>query len=293
MNKNPYTNQENIAYKDMKFPISSFYATLHDHNSLDIHWHNDLELIQVLSGTATYIINGYTYHIKAGDVVIINPTQVHQAFVTSDEAVHNKVIQLNYNLLKTQMMDSVTENYILPLVRSKYIFSNVVESNSLKRMVNELYTVHQEKREFFEIDSKILILNIISYLFKNDLFYHNKAYQRKRLENHDYVRMASAYIQKNYKSNISLDDISSHCNVSKFHLCNIFKDNTNTTITHYIIGYRLSKAKELLTDTKKNINTISFDVGFNSPSYFIKTFKTAEGKTPSQYRKETQKATHS
>lgn len=61
---------------------------------------------------------------------------------------------------------------------------------------------------------------------------------------------------------------------------------TGMSATQYIRYVRLQKAARLLiTQPERNINQISFDVGYNSQSYFTKTFTELFGLCPSNYRK--------
>ena len=57
---------------------------------------------------------------------------------------------------------------------------------------------------------------------------------------------------------------------------------------NYINGFRVEKAKELLSNSRKKKETllaIAFDSGFNSKSSFNLIFKRSTGMTPSEYRK--------
>ena len=95
-----------------------------------------------------------------------------------------------------------------------------------------------------------------------------------------------SYINKNYRTIRSLDDISNHFFITKFHLCRIFKEKTGATINTYINKLRLKKACELLQNTDQNAVSIAESCGFNSPIYFSQCFKKAFGVSPINYRKE-------
>lgn len=51
---------------------------------------------------------------------------------------------------------------------------------------------------------------------------------------------------------------------------------------------RLDKAKELLNEGEPTISEVSFQVGFNSTSYFIKCFKEEFGQSPGEFQKQEQ-----
>lgn len=59
----------------------------------------------------------------------------------------------------------------------------------------------------------------------------------------------------------------------------------NLGFAEYVQKYRLRKATELI-GSGLQVNQICFDVGFNSPSYFIKCFKAEYGKTVKQFEEE-------
>ena len=64
------------------------------------------------------------------------------------------------------------------------------------------------------------------------------------------------------------------------------KGITGQTPNDFILNIRLKKAQMLLKqmDTK-TVSEIAYEVGFNSPSYFIKRFRELFGVTPAQYQK--------
>ncbi|MCB0848072.1 MAG: helix-turn-helix transcriptional regulator, partial [Bacteroidetes bacterium] len=50
----------------------------------------------------------------------------------------------------------------------------------------------------------------------------------------------------------------------------------------FIRSIRLQKGLELLQTTHLNVSEIGYDVGFNSPGYFYRTFLEEFGKAPSE-----------
>jgi signal transduction histidine kinase/DNA-binding response OmpR family regulator len=64
------------------------------------------------------------------------------------------------------------------------------------------------------------------------------------------------------------------------------KGITGLTPNDFILNVRLKKSQTLLEeDDEKTVSEIAYEVGFNSPSYFIKRFREFYGVTPSQFKK--------
>jgi len=57
------------------------------------------------------------------------------------------------------------------------------------------------------------------------------------------------------------------------------------SITDYILGRRLKKAKYLLGNESYTISEIAYMVGFSNPNYFSTVFKGKYGCTPSEFKK--------
>jgi two-component system response regulator YesN len=102
----------------------------------------------------------------------------------------------------------------------------------------------------------------------------------------DIVGMTKSYIESNYTKDIFLDSAAEHVNISPAYLSRIFKKNTKTSFTQYVMNLRLQKATEYLINFDYNIYNISEMVGYTNIYYFYRIFKNKYGCTPSEYRKE-------
>ena len=93
------------------------------------------------------------------------------------------------------------------------------------------------------------------------------------------------YIHEHYGENISLDQLTEICLISKPHLIRCFKKDLKCTPHEYLLSYRLRQAKQMLANTDASIETISENCGFNSISHFSRAFRSSISMTPSEFRK--------
>ena len=98
------------------------------------------------------------------------------------------------------------------------------------------------------------------------------------------VEALDKYIRDNAGDDISNTEIGAIFGYHPFYISKVLKDRKGTTLRQYIIAYRLKLAKKLLTESAKSVNEVAEECGFNDPSYFTKTFKSAFGMTPKDYR---------
>ena len=92
------------------------------------------------------------------------------------------------------------------------------------------------------------------------------------------------YIEENFDRKITLDDISSHVFLSRSYLCTLFRQKTGGTINDYILRVRIEKSIELMANRELSIKEIMKQCGFESQSYYTKTFHRLIGVNPGQYR---------
>lgn len=101
----------------------------------------------------------------------------------------------------------------------------------------------------------------------------------------DYAEFMIEYIQKNYSKTIRLKDISAITHMSISRLSVLFKEHSGISFTQYLIYYRMEKACQLLSSSKKQMKEISSLVGYDDYSQFVKMFHKVVGLPPQEYRK--------
>jgi AraC-like DNA-binding protein len=95
---------------------------------------------------------------------------------------------------------------------------------------------------------------------------------------------ARIFIEQNFDSPLSLDDIAAAACANKSHLCREFKIAAGITVIDYLTRVRMEAARRLLI-TGLPIGRVSELVGFTDPYYFSRVFRCATGLSPSDFRR--------
>lgn len=94
------------------------------------------------------------------------------------------------------------------------------------------------------------------------------------------------YIGKNFKNDLSVEQLASLVYLTPDYLSRLFKKSTKKSLSQYIRQVRMEKASELLRTTNRKVIDIGIDVGYPNYSYFCQSFREYFGKSPEKYRQE-------
>jgi two-component system response regulator YesN len=92
------------------------------------------------------------------------------------------------------------------------------------------------------------------------------------------------YVDINFTEKLSLNELASEVNVSHTYICTLFRKYKSCTLSNYIIGVRIAKAKDLLKNTNMKTYEVSEKVGYSNPQYFSILFKKCTGYSPTEYK---------
>lgn len=98
------------------------------------------------------------------------------------------------------------------------------------------------------------------------------------------VERACAYIEENFSSDISLDEVSKEVNISPYYFSKLFKEEMKENFVEYVTRIRVENAKKLLKQERYSIKEICVNCGYSDPNYFSRIFKKTTGVTPTEYR---------
>lgn len=99
------------------------------------------------------------------------------------------------------------------------------------------------------------------------------------------IKEIISYIDFHYAEDLSLNFFAEKFNIAKTYLSNLFKKETDTTLTEFIHQVRMRKAITLINSSAIPVSAIASACGYNDINYFIRVFKRTYGLSPKQYQK--------
>lgn len=104
------------------------------------------------------------------------------------------------------------------------------------------------------------------------------------------VKKAQDFIESNFQSKITVNQLASMLALSRRNLERRFKRATANTVIEYIQRVKVEAAKISLESSSENVNEVMYNVGYQDPKAFRNTFKRITGLSPIQYRNKYSKA---
>lgn len=261
---------------------------IHSHPAYPLHRHEFTEISIVVRGLGMNRINGHEFELKAGNVFVMQG--VHEHSIESPQSLEMLNICYLPELLGFDMRDfpdtpAYRVLFEAPAAAQRQNgFDQLLTLNpeQLARIValaNELDVEIQQSRPGYLSVARACLVTIIALLCR---WYNSPG----SVKDADTRRVAKAIIkmEQQLEDNLSPDDLSKMCGLSRRQFFRVFKQCTGQTPSEYLLHLRLRRAERLLRDHIMSVTEVAFAAGFNDSNYFSKSFKKIYGITPSEYR---------
>lgn len=267
-----------IIKDNQSFSITDVYFTNWQNYTMEYHSHDCLEINYITSGTCIYHINSNKYFLKKKNLLILDSSVPHKLeFLSSDPCL---ILGMSYKAVPKKSGMISLNDIVSTSSSARTLFENFNDSMIIQDS-HYIYPILQSiSKEYYGennyIYQSILLtkgLIDLSRLVLND----NQQYA-------NYIDLIKNYIQFNYFSISSIDEIAEHVGLNKIYMQRLFKQYTNKTIWNYLTDLRMKEAKHLLRYTNIPIGDIDKYIGINSRQNFYILFKKIYGISPSKYR---------
>ena len=250
------------------------------------HYHNFYEIIYVLEGEYSSLIENQTYHLKKGDFLLIDQNVMHKYhFVEKKHDTSKRIILW----VTAQMLDSLSGSdmdltacftrrassaYHFPVYYEEMLRGYLLKLAMPEIMEGELPGAKQV------LDRGCLTM---FFVYLNNLCNREEYWFRdENVVQHPLVGQISDYIEAHIGERITLEELAEYIHMSKYHFLRKFKELTGVTVHAFVTNKRLIKACELLK-AGENITQVYQACGFTDYSSFLRNFKSTFGVSPGKY----------
>lgn len=278
-------NEELVQHGDYEFPCAVYFSDIDIYTASEIawHWHKEIEIVVLYEGNVSLETAKESIILKKGDGVFINSEELHYFKKLGDE----KCVLISYVFDKSLVIGDkgsiIERKYIEPLVQNKTL-SLFKISETLSRKLEEVFFEYEDKKFGVEINIRNILSSVLLEIIIEN---REKLIEKKTYKNLDNQRIKGMldFIQKNYSNELTLKEIGEAVFIGERETLRCFARTIGISPIEYLKKYRVKVAANLLTTTDLPVTEICIQCGFNSPSYFSKSFQRVFNVTPREYRK--------
>jgi AraC-like DNA-binding protein/mannose-6-phosphate isomerase-like protein (cupin superfamily) len=257
-------------------------------NFFYLHWHSEFEFIVVIEGAITYTVEDTDYILRPLEGLFIPSNKLHAAKSYNKMPLEAIVVLFHPNIFGNPQTPTYSK-FVQPLITGEtQVNYKIAGEEPWKMSIIDLLKSMEQFRAYHLGDYELLIKSKIYEIWH--LFLHNaKIITNKENDTNyksDRLHPVLEYIHRNYKEEITLENLAKLLPMSEGQFCHTFKEIMGIPPIAYVVRHRILQSCVLLTEGSYKISEIAKSTGFNTISYFNREFKKAIGCSPGQYRKE-------
>lgn len=254
-----------------------------------VHTHDFSELVIITSGKATHIIGPEEYTVREGDIFVVNGDILHGYKNVDNLQLYNipyipeRVFKGSYDLKKLAGFQVL---FILePYYRKEHEFESRLtlpphKLNYVKELLALMDKEFTDEKEGFIQAVHGFFIALVAFLSRECVSAGGKASEQLIG-----FAEAVAYMENNFRRNISLKELADMAFYSPRHFARVFKQNYFFTPAEYLLNLRIKQASRLLKDESKSMVQVAEESGFSDSNYFSRVFRKKTGQTPSEFRR--------
>lgn len=233
-----------------------------------IHFHRDIEIIQIISGCLEVTVRGETKRLFADDIMVASSNESH-GFVTIGTSEF-KVFIIPSEIVPEFIACTTDEMLSSPFL------TKCSGTEKLIALTESLIPYAHKDITLSAVGYVYAILGILveelGFVPKNKQEYSNYLLQKMLV-----------YIEDHFREDLLISDVAKYCGYHKDYLSKIFNANVGCGFNRYVNLLRVRYAKKLIAQEKLSLDEICSESGFQSMISFRRAFTDYYGQSPYQY----------
>ena len=263
----PFTRRQTMIRRD--FEIYRYRYM----DEVELHHHDFYEIYMLLRGSVSYTVENRIFHMRAGDLMLISPLELHQARVDSNDEPYERIVLW------------VDRGYLESLSRyprSTHSTMRGPRSAEMRRELDKLRNLHMQESYGSDLLAVCSLVELMVAINQSAADRSMQSALSADMASDRVVDGVLSYINEHYNEALTLDALAERFFISKYHLLRKFEAQVGTTVHRYILQKRLLNAKQLLAGGLAPSEVCTY-CGFGDYANFYRAFRAEYGTTPRQY----------
>lgn len=249
-----------------------------------LHYDKDLIIEYYRKGKSSIHIEGNLYNINEGDIVILNPDELHVSTKKDDSYMEKIVLHISESLLEQFGGDRTI--FLDTIAQKQKGIGNLIPADVVEKLyINEKLDLCLSYAKENSLEAQVLnTCQIIELLAQLSKYIENKNNTNSSpASSNKTVNQMIDYINRHYTEDITLDVLADRFHFSKYYISHLFKDFVGISPYDYLIMRRLYICNNLIRG-KHTIREACYMVGFHNYSNFFRLYKKHFKITPQQFK---------
>lgn len=248
------------------------------------HFHPEYELVYIDGADGNRHVGDHFSAYKGSDLVFIGSDIPHLNF---DYGIKTPYEKLVLHIRKDFVGNAWSSSPELIPIRQLFADAahGIAFSENCKRAIGKRVKGLADRSGFALFSEVLQILDFLARDQEKVLLHPEPFRHFYKQKEQDRLQRIFALIEANYQRKISVEEAAAACNLSYAAFCRYFKRMTKLTFTEFLNHYRINQAKKLLL-SDRNVTESCFACGFESLSYFNRTFRKITGSNPLAFKRQ-------
>lgn len=277
-NKDLFTGRQVMVNEDFEF----YHFENREPVAVGYHDHDFYEVFLFLSGNVDYIIEGRTYSLRPGDILLTGVQELHKPVIRPGRLYERYVIWMQQGFIQQLSSESTNLAACFEDATDRH-YRLIRPDGDLQRKMQQHFVRLSQAYSQADYGSDLLARAYLIELLVN----LNRAYfdtsnqiMLDVIEN-EKINQIVEHINQNLGDDLSLDELSEMFYLSKYHLGRQFKKYTGFSPYQFIIKKRLINARMLISQGVKATQACH-QSGFTDYSNFLKAYRREFNHLPKQ-----------
>jgi AraC-like DNA-binding protein len=129
----------------------------------------------------------------------------------------------------------------------------------------------------------LIICNLLAHSLILKVSELSQSSQNKPARSWDTYNRILLYLRKNYFRIKTIEELASEVNVDPAYLSRVFRRFHNESPYKFLIRLKMGHAASLLLSSRRLVKDIAYELGFENPFHFSRTFKSVYGVSPENF----------
>lgn len=239
-----------------------------------LHTHDSYEILLFLEGDTNYIVEGKSYKLRPGDMMLIRKHQLHRALHNTPARYRRVLIYIEPEFF----VKYHCKEYERQFLNNSLEMDNLISAEMVKQtgILDAIHRLRTYTNKFKDTATPICISCLTELMY---LINKTNEFAEADLPNKQLAKIIE-YLNEHFSEDLTLDGISEKFFISKYYLCREFKLVTGMTFHQYLNQKRFAQVKDLVS-SGTSINNAAVLSGFRSYPAFYRAYLNEYGIKPS------------